>query len=415
MSDVVILGGGLAGTMAALALADRGISATIVEARGRLGGRAFSRALPGDAGPVVEYGGGWGAPHHHRLQALAARLGIGLTPRAGFIGQTQVPAGEDMGHGQAMARWRADAAASAPEVLATTVAAYLDARGMPASARREILAWWAISGATDPALGSIGMLMAPKLAEGFGPKIDELAYTITGGVQGLAEAAARASGAELRLSSPAERLMQGPNGVRLRLASGEELAARAAIVALPVNTLEQIRFDPPLPVAAAEVRAKGHAGRIVKVLIRARGIAPGQLVTGDAQGLRFLWADHLRPDGSTLVVGFALAGDMPEPSVAQVRAGLALAFPQAEFLSADWHDWQADPFARGVWVGPRSEIEDLHAPEHWGPFGRIAFAGSDIAPEEQGWFEGALASAERAVPALAAILGDKRESGHEDR
>jgi monoamine oxidase len=31
----------------------------------------------------------------------------------------------------------------------------------------------------------------------------------------------------------------------------------------------------------------------------------------------------------------------------------------------------------------------------------MAFAGSDIAPEEQGWFEGALASAEGAVTALA--------------
>ena len=89
MPDVVILGGGLAGTTAALSLADRGLRATIVEARGRLGGRALSRALPGDAGPPVEYGGSWGAPHHHRLQALAARLGIGLIPRADLVAQVR--------------------------------------------------------------------------------------------------------------------------------------------------------------------------------------------------------------------------------------------------------------------------------------------------------------------------------------
>jgi len=401
MADVVILGGGLAGTMAALALADRGLSATIVEARGRLGGRAFSRALPGDAGPPVEYGGSWGAPHHHRLQALAARLGIGLIPRADLVAQAHEPATEDGAHAKAMAQWRADASAADPRVLSMTVAAYFDDRGFPTSARREILAWWTISGATDPGLGSIGMLMSPALANGFGYKLNELAYTIAGGVQGLAEGATRVSGAKVLLSSPAERLTQEAEGVRLQLASGREIAARAAIVALPINVLGQIRFDPPLPEAAARLRRKGHAGRVVKVLIRAKGIAPGSLVTGEAAGLRFFWADHLRADGSTLVVAFALAGDMAEPSPAQARAALALAFPGAEFLSADWHDWQADPFALGVWAGPYAEIEGLHAAQHWGPFGRIAFAGSDIAPEEQGWFEGALASAEKAVKALA--------------
>jgi monoamine oxidase len=247
MPDVVILGGGLAGTTAALALADRGLSATIVEARGRLGGRAFSRALPGDAGAPVEYGGSWGAPHHHRLQALAARLSVGLIPRAELVAQAHEPAIEDATHAMAMAQWRADAAAADPRVLAMTVADYLDDRGVPASARREILAWWTISGATDPALGSIGMLMSPALANGFGYKLNELAYTIAGGVQGLAEGAARVSGAEVLLSSPAERLTQEADGVRLRLASGREITARAAIVALPVNVLEQIRFDPPCP------------------------------------------------------------------------------------------------------------------------------------------------------------------------
>jgi len=401
MTDVLILGGGLAGCAAALALADQGIGATIVEARDRLGGRAFSRALPGDDGPPVEYGGGWGAPHHHRLQALAARLGLGLTPRAPLAGQVQIPAQRDPGHDAAMALWRTDAAASDPGVLAMTMADYLDSRAMPASARREILAWWAISGATDPSLGTLAGILSPKLALGFGPKLEELAYTITGGVQGLAEGAARLSGARLLMSSPAERLSQDETGVRLRLASGQELTARAAIVALPVNVLDQLRLEPPLPPAAAEVRRKGHAAKIVKFLIRASGIEPGTLVTGEAGGLRFLWADHLRADGSTLVVGFALAEEMPEPSEALARAGLALAFPGAGFLSADWHDWQADPFARGVWVGPRAEVEHLHAPKHWGPFGRIGFAGSDIAPEEQGWFEGALASAEWTVAALA--------------
>ena len=80
MPDVLILGGGFAGTATALDLADCGIAASIIEARGRLGGRAFSRPMPGDSGPPVEYGGGWGHAWQWRVLALAARLGIALMP-----------------------------------------------------------------------------------------------------------------------------------------------------------------------------------------------------------------------------------------------------------------------------------------------------------------------------------------------
>ena len=85
---------------------------------------------------------------------------------------------------------------------------------------------------------------------------------------------------------------------------------------------------------------------------------------------------------------------------------MAEAFPGAEFLSADWHDWLSDPFARGVWVGPRAEDDALFAPGHWRPHGRIAFAGSDIGPgADQGWFEGAIASGQAAASAVATLLG----------
>lgn len=415
MRDVLILGGGLAGTATALQLADWGIQSTIVEARSRLGGRCYSRPLPGDSGPPVEYGGGWSHARQARIQALAARLGVDLIPRADLIAHhylrddglhvSPCPPDESADYQAAMSQWQSDAIAQDPAVLNLTLAAYFDHRRFPKAARREVLAWWAISGSTDPEIARVGQLLSPKLAKGWGPKIEELGFTFAGGVQRLAEGAARESGAEIILSDPVERLVQDETGVQLHLASGRECRARAAVVALPVNTLAQLRFDPPLPEAPARIRRTGHAGRAVKLLIRARGIAPGHLVTGEAQGLRFFWSDHVRPDGSTLVVAFALARDLPEPSADIARSALAQAFPEAEYLSADWYDWLSDPFARGTWVGPAADDEPYFAPEHWGAIGRIAFAGSDIGPgEDQGWFEGALASAEQAAQAVLRLL-----------
>ena len=81
MTDTLILGGGLAGCAAALWLSDLGHSATIVEARPDLGGRARSREW-GDCGDPVEYGGGWIRADHRQMLGLADRLGLTLTPRA---------------------------------------------------------------------------------------------------------------------------------------------------------------------------------------------------------------------------------------------------------------------------------------------------------------------------------------------
>lgn len=413
MTDVLIIGAGLAGTAAALWLGDHGHDTTLVEARPRIGGRALSR--PWGAGDPVEFGGGWLRADHARMIALAARLGVPLIPRAPAItGQRWFQDGKplpapspDMAtHAGGMARLRADAALmarggeEATQLSTLTAAAYLDDCRMPPSVRREFLAWWAISGSGDPARIGVTELLTPKLAGGLQVKLDELALTVQGGASRLVEAAARESRAALLTGDPVERLEDCPDGVQAILASGRVLSARAALVTAPLNTLSQIRFTPPLAPPQAALRAAGHQGQAIKLLIRARGVPPGLLATGETAGLRWLYADHLRPDGSTLIVAFGLFAETGEPTEAAIRSALAAAFPEARFEGFDWHDWVNDPFARGTWVSPALATLPLYDPANWTAHPRIAFAGSDHASAEQGWFEGALLSAEAAVASL---------------
>ena len=420
MADVLILGGGLAGTAAALQLADLGHSAAIVEAKARLGGRAFSRSWGGD---VTEYGGGWLNHRQHRMLALARRLGLGLTPRApltarrygwGGTGQAAPCRPEERAaHDAGMALWSADKAKGDPATLCLPLADWFGRRAIPPSARREILAWWAISGSADPTRTAVGELMSAKTARGFDAKFAEMAYTVAGGVQGLAEGAARASGAVIALADPAERVVVTAEGATLTTVSGRTVTADAALVALPVNALDQIRFDPPLTGPAATPRQVGHIGRAVKLLIRARGVPPGSLITDAAHGRRFLWSEHIRPDGATLIVAFALAQDLPDPETGSLRGAITQAFPKAaiETIDAidwhnwhDWHDWCADLFSRGTWDAMRAGMEAAQDPARWTGPGRMAFARSDLAPDAVGWFEGALASADHAVRHLHSVL-----------
>ena len=69
-------------------------------------------------------------------------------------------------------------------------------------------------------------------------------------------------------------------------------------------------------------------------------------------------------------------------------------------LSHDWHDWVDDPFARGTWVAALAGHEAGLDAANWQPEGRIAFASSDYAREQAGWFEGAVISGEDAADAV---------------
>lgn len=420
MVDVLIIGGGLAGTAAALGLADHGHGALLIEARPELGGRARSRPLP-EGGPPVEYGGGWIRRDHSRMIALVQRLGLSLVPRAGFAGQRwfgdgvplPTPAADMEQHEAGMARLRQDAArmgeggVEGERLLALTVQAYFEQRSLPQSARREFMAWWAISGSGDPGRIGVGELLTPKLAKGMMAKLEELAFTVEGGVAQVAHGAAQASGATLLTGVQVERLEDIGQTVRATLSDGRILTARAALVAVGVNTLSLLRFAPPLAAAGAALRASGHLGRAIKVLIRARGVEPGLIATGETAGLRWLYADHLRPDGTTLIVGFGLFDETGEPTEAAIRAALAAAFPEAVYAGFDWHDWVNDPFACGTWVSPALDQMALYDPAGWTDSPRIAFAGGDLASAEQGWFEGALLTADAAVARLHAYLTEE--------
>lgn len=73
---VVVLGAGLAGLAAGNYLREKGHTVTILEARGRLGGRVFSHGM--DGGLTVELGAEWIGESHTRIREMCDEFGLEL-------------------------------------------------------------------------------------------------------------------------------------------------------------------------------------------------------------------------------------------------------------------------------------------------------------------------------------------------
>ena len=76
-TDVVVVGAGLAGLMAARELRRVGVDVVVLEARDRVGGRTLNHNLGAEFGDtVVEVGGQWVGPGQQRILALIDELGL---------------------------------------------------------------------------------------------------------------------------------------------------------------------------------------------------------------------------------------------------------------------------------------------------------------------------------------------------
>lgn len=75
---VTIVGAGISGLSCALKLADHGLSSTVYEASGRVGGRMFSNTNYWDQGQVSEWCGELIDTGHDTVKALAKRFGLPL-------------------------------------------------------------------------------------------------------------------------------------------------------------------------------------------------------------------------------------------------------------------------------------------------------------------------------------------------
>jgi monoamine oxidase len=415
-AEAIVAGAGLAGLVAARELTAAGRRVLVLEARDRVGGRTWT--VPFDrAGVRVDLGAEWLSPRHHRaLAAELARYGLrtaepvggagdGNLAGQGGTGDAPMAAGEEREFAAALRRMEADARRidfGRPDWhagladLDVPFASYLDRLPGSAAVRARLLARaFALMGADERRYSALTLLHE---FAGFGSAaeaFDGESLRIADGAGAVAEAVAADLGAAVRLGEQVTAVEAGDGGCTLTTADGARYTCATVIMAVPVNTLQDIAFAPRPALPGP------HVGQAAKVWLHAEGIAPGTTYSG-WPGVVEAYAVPAR-DGVALAAFQLRSGSVSEQEAAVTRE-LEQAFPAASLTPGRWHDWCGDPFARGTWSVPApGQLAQWHAlASQAGP---VFFAGGDISRRWLGWMDGAVTSGADTAHRVSAFLG----------
>jgi monoamine oxidase len=435
--DVVVVGAGIAGLVAAREAARAGLTTLVLEARDRVGGRTWSETT--QSGVVVDHGGQWIGPTQTRVMALTQELGIetfttyddGATKRF-VLGQTDVTfesLGAVLEKMQEMAEqlpleapWTGK---DAVEWDSQTFHTWLHAQTKnPLARAMGRLMITALFTAEPAELSLLHVLVYIRSAGSLGA----LTTVIGGaqerrfvrGAQELSRRLAEEVGDEnVRMRSPAQAIRQTQDRVLVETEGGC-IEAKRAIVAVPIPLASRIVFTPALPGQRAQMLQRVAPGATAKVHIIYktpfwRGTHSNGRLMNDIGPLTFAF-DNSPPNGSKgVIVGFAEADDArryarmskDERQRASIECLTRFFGPEAanpiDYVETIWaeEEWTrgcyGGNFPPGAWTRFGSVMRE--------PFGLIHWAGTETSPVWMNYMEGAVRSGERAASEVVGVLG----------
>jgi pseudooxynicotine dehydrogenase len=426
LCDVIIIGGGFAGVTAARECALRGRSVLLLEARDRLGGRTWN--APWD-GHRVEYGGAWVHWHQPHTFSELTRAGLAVTMsgdaerahwhvgterRSGTIAERDEIAqrGWDRfvdGVGEVLPQPHAPL--TAVDALARfdrlSIAERIDQLTL-SDEERDVLTAELESLAHAPLAdaGAVSVLRWHALS-GYSLKLTQDTggrVTIVGGTGALLAAIAGAAPFARRLESPVAVVTRRRDRMEVETRDGAGFHARVLVVAVPLNALGSVQFDPPLPEDKQRAIALGQASRGIKLMLLARGEPVLQNAIRPGHPFGYLDSDELDGNGTQLMIGFGPDATHCDPEdLPALQQRLEEILPGYQVVDATAHDWLADEFSRGTWAIHRPGWYEHHHAAMGRPEPGLVFAGSDLADGWAGFIDGAIESGLRAGARAAAL------------
>ena len=417
--DVIVIGGGFAGCVCARDLAHRDYNVTLLEAQGRLGGRAFTSEF---AGKIYEVGAlmlSWKEPF---MWAEVMRYGLEIEPIVGVLAPERC-------------YWITDGnAMSAPaeefyEIFVPPIFKFFEDVGtvfpypyapltnreavekldrfsvmdrvktLPTQQERDFADNWA-SVPLARAAADVGLAPSLALTAAFGgvqASLEGASYRLKKGTSHLVEKIVEDGGFEYRLQSPVSSIEQSGTGVTVTIEGGETLKASAVVLAAPINTYHNIDFTPPLsPEKLTVSKGKMAGGQGAHINARLKGKMPPILAVAPSHmPLHLLLTTDILED-SVIVDGYGpdaslFDGGDPEAVQEVIRQWM----PDVEVMETVSYRWDLDPYSQGTWCGFGPGVLSKYYEALREPEGNVYFASGDSATAFRGFMEGAIESGVR--------------------
>jgi monoamine oxidase len=440
-ADVVIVGAGVSGMIAARTVLEAGLTPLVLEAAERVGGRILTEEVV--PGVPIELGAQWIGDTHHRMFRLADELGVQTYPQydEGETSYELVGSGvlrENEFHAKfaselkelelvlrrldvladgvpVEAPWQAQRAA---EWDAITAGAWYDAQGLSVVARTLL------------EICTVGILAVPTAEVSF----LHLLFTIqtcgvtaelfaeseggaqttrfVGGTSEIPKRLAALIADHIVLEAPVLLIEHTPQSVLVHCRGGRVAQGRRAIVAISPTLAGRIMYDPPLSGVRDQLtqrlpngsamkaffiydepfwRADGFNGQLISDVGPAR-MSNDTCIPGDDHGviLLFLEGDEAR------TVGRLPQEQRREAMTAELVRHYGQKAAKPEFyVDGEWSDRQ---WTRGCYNanhGPH--VWTKYGPALTVPIGPIHWASTDTATYWSAYMEGAVDAGERAA------------------
>jgi monoamine oxidase len=451
-ADVVVVGAGMAGLVAARAVRAAGKSVIVLEARNRVGGRCFSRPLEPGASDVANMGATFVGPTQKRILALMAEFGIGkfptyangkliwyeggkATPYTGTIppssdplaviqlGTVTLPAIDSMAltvpldapyNAPRAAEWDSMTVASWAQqnilsdkgrsLLALAVEAVLSVEARDVSLL-YFLAYVHAAGGVTPLIANAGAGGAQD-------------YRVAGGTQGITIAMAKQLGKRILLSHPVREIAQDARGATVH-ADGMSVKAKRVIVAIPPNLAGRIIYSPGVPALRDQLTQRVPIGSAIKTIAvydhafwRDNGLN-GQ-ANSDVGPVKVTFDASPASGTPGVLLGFIDGDDARQLSdlPAAERARRALVsyvryFGKQAGSPRTYFDavWDREIYTGGCPVGVMPPgVMTEYGRALRAPVNRIHWAGTETATVWTGYMDGAVQSGQRAAAEVLAQL-----------
>lgn len=449
--DVVVIGAGFAGLVAAHELVSTGKTVHLLEARDRIGGRTESIKI---AGQTLDIGGMWAGEQQHRLLKLARKYNIQTYPTylkgknfieySGGSGQSE---GEDlvavMSISQKLDYMQVEQKISklvsqisidkpwnhpeAEKLDGMTFQSWLEnstyTEGVksifnsicasvlcctPSQISPLFFGWYLASS------GGLSVLISTKGGA------QELLFK--GSVNQIAKIMAEELRGAITTDSPVSRITQTTNNIVVESLK-VNVQARRVIVAIPPPLHNSIDFRPGLPASKIALSQRSPMGSVIKILIAYatpfwRNAGFNGFTSKESAFLNPTF--DVSPPGQPfgVLVGFVdadraiSAGKLTAEARKQkiltdlVSIFGVLAFTPLDFIERNWNEEKWSHGCYGAYMTPGTLMR--YGSERFKPVGKIHWAGTETAMQWSGYIEGAIESGYRCAKEVNTSLSSEK-------